>query len=62
MRHCLDCASDNSCQLCRVLLAYNADAIWFEAVCTFKERARAGDSLKLFVKWCLTESYLMKKY
>ncbi len=39
-RPCLDCASDSSCQLFRVQLAYSADAIWFEAVCTFWERKR----------------------
>ncbi len=40
-RPCLDCASNSSCQLFRVQLAYSADAIWFEAFCAFWERARA---------------------
>ncbi len=46
MQHCLYCASDNSCS---VQLAYNADAMWFEAICAFWERERThGDSLTLF--------------
>ncbi len=71
MWHCLDCASDSSCQLFSVQLAYSADAIWFEAICAFwereKERARAvihsrcfWNSHRKFSNYFI--SYLMKKY
>ncbi len=35
---CLDSASDNSCQLCSVQLAYRQTVWWFKTICTFWER------------------------
>ncbi len=58
MWHCLYWASDNSCQLCSVQLAYKADAMWFEAICACWEGTRERAVILTGRLW----NYLMNKY
>ncbi len=54
MRHCLDCASDNSCQLCSSLIVQTRCDLKH---CSWERESARGDSLTLFVKLCLTETF-----
>ncbi len=60
MRHCFDCASHNSCQLCSLLIVHMQFMVIWSHLRIFKESEReresvraCGVSLTLFVKLCL---------
>ncbi len=69
MRHCLYCASDNSCvnyAACSSLIVQTRCDL--KPFAHFERESARGDSHRLFMKWCLAESfkllicYLMNKY